>query len=171
MSNAASRDPAPPQGYLITFRCYGTWLHGDERGSVDRHRNAYGSPYIPGNRGWQRINQRALEHPPVTLDATRRRAVRDAIVDVCSELEWKLFALSVRTNHVHSVVAAPCAPERVLSRLKAAATLRMRDVGCWPHEHSPWSKGGSKRYLWSERHVANAIDYVLNQQDGPPKGV
>jgi len=22
-----------PLGYLITFRCYGTWLHGDERGS------------------------------------------------------------------------------------------------------------------------------------------
>jgi len=22
-----------PQGYLITFRCYGTWLHGDGRGS------------------------------------------------------------------------------------------------------------------------------------------
>ena len=24
------------KGYLITFRCYGTWLHGEERGSVDR---------------------------------------------------------------------------------------------------------------------------------------
>src|SRR5438093_13756827 len=24
-----------PLGYLITFRCYGTWLHGDERGSID----------------------------------------------------------------------------------------------------------------------------------------
>jgi hypothetical protein len=24
------------KGYLITFCCYGTWLHGDERGSVDR---------------------------------------------------------------------------------------------------------------------------------------
>jgi len=25
-----------PLAYLITFRSYGTWLHGDERGSVDR---------------------------------------------------------------------------------------------------------------------------------------
>ena len=24
------------KGYLITFRGYGTWLHGDDRGSVDR---------------------------------------------------------------------------------------------------------------------------------------
>jgi len=34
-------------GYLITFRAYGTWLHGDSRGSVDRFHNRYGSPLIP----------------------------------------------------------------------------------------------------------------------------
>src|SRR5256886_8163861 len=26
-----------PLVYLITFRCYGTWLHGDERGSYRRN--------------------------------------------------------------------------------------------------------------------------------------
>ncbi len=26
-----------PLAYLITFRCYGTWLHEDERGATDRH--------------------------------------------------------------------------------------------------------------------------------------
>jgi hypothetical protein len=25
------QDRSTPVGYLITFRCYGTWLHGDER--------------------------------------------------------------------------------------------------------------------------------------------
>ena len=35
--------------YFITFRCYGTWLHGDERGSVDRFHNIYGMPFIPKN--------------------------------------------------------------------------------------------------------------------------
>ena len=34
-----------PLAYLITIRCYGTWLHGDERRAVDRHGfNAYGAP-------------------------------------------------------------------------------------------------------------------------------
>ncbi len=32
-----------PLAYLITFRSYGTWLHGDERGSVNRFRNQYKS--------------------------------------------------------------------------------------------------------------------------------
>jgi hypothetical protein len=28
-----------PLAYLITLRTFGTWLHGDERGSVSRKRN------------------------------------------------------------------------------------------------------------------------------------
>ena len=28
-------DERIPLGYLITFRTYGTWLHGDKRGSVN----------------------------------------------------------------------------------------------------------------------------------------
>ena len=36
-----------PLGYLITFRAYGTWLHGDRRRSVDRFHNQYGTPDIP----------------------------------------------------------------------------------------------------------------------------
>src|SRR5687767_4505235 len=32
-------DTDVPLGYLITFRCYGTWLQGDTRGSIDRFHN------------------------------------------------------------------------------------------------------------------------------------
>src|SRR5262249_42685946 len=50
--------PDRPLAYLITFRCYGTWLHGDERGSTDRHRNQYGTPFIPSNEYWHTYNAR-----------------------------------------------------------------------------------------------------------------
>ena len=40
-------DNAFPLAYLITIRTFGTWLHGDLRGSVDRHgKNIYGAPRI-----------------------------------------------------------------------------------------------------------------------------
>ncbi|MGQ0761444.1 MAG: hypothetical protein ACT4OT_05435 [Acidobacteriota bacterium] len=42
-----------PLAYLITFRCYGTWLHGDERGSVDRKQNVYGTPKTAFNPAWK----------------------------------------------------------------------------------------------------------------------
>ncbi len=35
-----------PLAYFITFTCCGTWLHGDERGSVDREHNTPGTPVL-----------------------------------------------------------------------------------------------------------------------------
>ena len=90
--------------YLITFRCYGTWLHGDKRGSIDRFHNAYKSPYIEPNPRWHRHNAQALEGEPVILDARRRTSVERAIRETCQLRKWHLHALSVRTNHVHVVV-------------------------------------------------------------------
>jgi hypothetical protein len=69
--------------YLITFRCYGTWLHGDKRGSIDRFHNAYKSPYITPNPRWHRHNAQALEGEPVILDARRRTSVERAICETC----------------------------------------------------------------------------------------
>ena len=55
-----------PLGYLITFRCYGTWLHGDERGSVDRFHNWYGTPTFSPNPARQNQNSGRLRHAPVS---------------------------------------------------------------------------------------------------------
>jgi hypothetical protein len=45
------QDRRQPLAYLITFRCYGTWLHGEQRGSTDRrHYNRYGTPDMPVNK-------------------------------------------------------------------------------------------------------------------------
>ena len=159
-----------PLGYLITFRSYGTWLHGDTRGSIDRFHNLYKSPYIEPNEKWHRHNAQVLEHEPVVLNAAQRRAVDCAIRETCSFRKWYLHALNVRTNHVHSVVSIGSAPpERSLSAFKANATRQMREDGCWRQEFSPWAEKGSKRYLWNEQSLARAIEYVLyGQGDEPP---
>ena len=52
--------------YLITFRSYGTWLHGDDRGSIDRFHNRYKSPYIPPNIKWKVGMTRSLPLPVLT---------------------------------------------------------------------------------------------------------
>ena len=59
--------------------------------------------------------------------------------------------------------------ERALTAFKANATRQMREDGCWRRDSSPWAEKGSNRYLWNERSVAQAIDYVLyGQGDEPP---
>jgi hypothetical protein len=50
-----------PLAYFITFRSYGSWLHGDERGSVDRSHNQYGSPFLPHDDDWVKQEQQLLK--------------------------------------------------------------------------------------------------------------
>jgi hypothetical protein len=43
---------ARPLAYHITFGTYGTRLHGDERGTVDRAMNKPGDPIIGADSSW-----------------------------------------------------------------------------------------------------------------------
>src|SRR4051794_166911 len=96
-----------PLAYLITFRCYGTWVHGDRRGSMDRQEhNVYGTLRIPPNQKLERADTNGLRYMPVTLDALQREAVESAIGEVCEHRGFRLDAVNARTNHVHAVVAA-----------------------------------------------------------------
>lgn len=158
-------DTDTPLAYLITFRCYGTWLHGDERGSVDRFHNQYGSPRIVPNEKWHQYKTQLLKHSPVKLDAARRNSVELAVRETCKLRNWLLRAVNVRTNHVHAVISiGTVKPENALVAFKANATRQMKHNGYWRHEHSPWAEKGSKRRLWNERHIELAIDYVVNGQ-------
>src|SRR5436190_9476531 len=154
-----------PLAYLITFRSYGTWLHGDDRGSVDREHRRYRSPYAAPNETRRSHNYQTLKSEPVVLSASQRASVERAIRDTCSHRNWHLHAFNVRTNHVHAVVSIGAKkPELALNAFKANATRQMREDGCWLHSHSPWVDRGSKRYLWTERSVELAVDYGLYGQ-------
>src|SRR5687767_10625741 len=129
-----------PLGYLISFRTYGTWLHGDERGSTDRFHNAFRTPHIAPNEKWQKHIQRRLQSQPLRLNVAQRRSVENAIRETSDYRRWRLRALSVRTNHVHVVISIGNAPTaRALNALKANATRQMREDGNWRKKHSPWS--------------------------------
>jgi len=154
-----------PLAHLITFRCYGTWLHGDSRGAVDQFHHTYKAPFAPPNPRRNEHNRSMLKGEVVMLDASRRSSVERAIRETCEIRSWLLHALNVRTNHVHAVVSiGPKKSDTALNAFKANATRQMRQDGNWKHENSSWVDKGSKRNLWNERSVAQAIDYVVNGQ-------
>ena len=139
-------DTGIPLAYLITFRCYGTWLHGDERGSVDRLHNIYETPFIPHSQNLNDYIVSNLKHEPVELDTKKRDVVENAIRETCKIRNWGLLAINVRTNHVHVVVEVGAKPpNQVLIALKANATRQMREKGVWDFENTPWADKGSKR--------------------------
>jgi REP element-mobilizing transposase RayT len=156
-----------PLAVLFTFRCYGTWLHGDERGSVDRNHNTYGTPRIQPNPAWHKFNEELLSDPPFILNAASRTAVYQAIAETCAKRGWYEHATSVRTSHAHTVIDIGAKDSRgALAAIKANATRRLREEGLWTHDHSPWADKGSCRNLWNERSVWEAGNYVKNGQGG-----
>ena len=154
-----------PLAVFFTFRCYGTWLHGDERGAVDRNNNNYRAPKIPTNSNWRKHSQELLLHRPVTLNAESRQSVEKAIRENCSRRKWGLLALHVRTNHVHAVInIGSKKPADALIALKANATRQLREDRLWLYDHSPSAEKGSKRNLWNEISIWEACNYVINEQ-------
>ena len=153
--------------YFITFSCYGTRLHGDETGTVDRHHN------IPGNRPLSTNAQRAsaererMTHEPYALDQGRREAVLEPVREVALHRGWNLLAAHVRTTHVHIVVQAEVPPERVMNDFKAYASRRLDLLSHDPSGRKRWARHGSKRWLWKYQDVLDALRYVVVEQGEP----
>jgi REP element-mobilizing transposase RayT len=158
-------DTETPLAIFFTLRTYGTWLHGDIRGSVDRANNLYRAPRIEPNSNWRKYNEQRLLHPPFLLNAACRNSVEESIFETCLRRDWCLHAINVRTNHAHSVIDIGAKePALALIALKANATRRLREDGLSTYEHSPWAEKGSKRRLWHEKSVSEACNYVNNRQ-------
>jgi len=88
--------------YYITFTTYGTWLHGDKRGSIIREN---GVPLTLGKHtGINKHEYQQLKDDPVTLDPVKRRIVLEIIIKHCKIRQWHLYAAHIRSNHIHLVV-------------------------------------------------------------------
>lgn len=155
-----------PLAYLITIRTFGTWLHGDERKSVDRHgKNIYGTERMAANSKLQNKMLAGTNEPPFLFDKTQRASSESTIKEVCHSRNYFLHAVNVRTNHIHIVVSAQTAPEKIINAFKTYITRNLRQQNLIGTDLRVWSRGGSRRYLWKKRHIDLATDYVLYCQD------
>ena len=153
-----------PIAYLITWTTYGTWLHGDERGSFDRRGN-----YVPPDPARREAAAAKLTEDPVYLTPDQRAVVDALLVDACSRRGWVLHARNVRTNHVHAVVSAPVAGDHVRTRLKTLAAGRLTEhAGLQPSTGKngarKWfTEKGNVEEIWDDRHLEEAVNYVVDQ--------
>ncbi len=154
-----------PIAYHITFTTYGTWLHGDSRGSVDKQHNLYHSDFVSPNSKLHKKEQDKLKNPPIILDKTGRDIVLKTILEVCCYRGWITYAVHVRSNHIHVVVGGEEKPEKMMTDFKAYATRAIKGVnGNSSLIKKYWSRHGSTKYIWTKENLACAIDYVKNRQ-------
>jgi REP element-mobilizing transposase RayT len=151
-----------PLAYFITFTCRGAWLHGDERGSVDMRHNTYGTPFLQSDPDLQEREAELVE--PYLLDEPRRKIALNAIIEIASKKTWHLWAVHVRSNHVHVIVTALTPVERIMNDIKTAISRRLNKA--FPNEANVirWTRHGSTRYVWTETVLDEKICYVVEGQ-------
>jgi REP element-mobilizing transposase RayT len=156
-----------PPALFITFTTYGTWLHGDERGSVDRSHNRPGMPLRPGNFHLRRNRHALLRQPPFILGPRERTAVDAAIREVCAYRQWDLHALNVRSSHLHAVVVGDANGKRAMNEFKAYATRRLVREGTVPPGRRVWTEGGSVRIVRTVDELER-VCWCVNMEQGIP---
>ena len=72
-----------PLAYFLTWPTYGSRLHGDERGSVDREHNQPDTPMLDHNPKRLRWEREQMSLAPVILNDEERRIVAQTIQDHC----------------------------------------------------------------------------------------
>jgi len=147
--------------YLLTFGCYGQWLPGDERGSVDRTRGEHrGGPIAP-SASLVEQSLLAMSGSCCALSLPDVRLVLKAVREVCSFRGWGLLAAHVRSTHVHLVVDLPGESSDALRDFKAYASRALN------REHASrkhWSRGGGSQRLVTPEAIRTAVKYVAENQ-------
>jgi REP element-mobilizing transposase RayT len=154
-------------GYFLTWHTYGTWLHGDDAGSVDRGHNEFGTPRLAPDRARFERALGELKTEPLVLSNTARILVGKVMRDHCAIRAWDLRALSVRSNHVHVVIADPTVkPEFMVQQLKDWGTRKLRSHRIIGTTQRAWAEHASTIYLFEPGSLEAKIKYVNEMQDG-----
>ena len=132
-----------PMRYLITFTCYGSRLHGDASGTVDRLHNLAGSRLLEDDPHRESAELQRMQQEPYLLDSGARAAVLESMREVCLNRRWVFLAAHVRTNHVHVVVDAEARPEEVMNAFKSYASRALNSVEGGGRKR--WARHGSTR--------------------------
>ncbi len=153
--------PARSHPLFLTFTTYGTWLHGDERGSHNRKGNTFAERFPAPDPALIAQMKLRMKHAEYRLGDAARECVHAAITEHCAFKGWILHALNVRTNHVHLVVTAQgLSGARVLNEVKAWATRALRKREFVAQDQPAWTERGSKVVLDSPEGFAAAVHYV-----------
>jgi REP element-mobilizing transposase RayT len=164
--------------WLITSTTYGTWLPGDERGSVSPVCTEQGSwvlhnvpdtPYDAGDPKRHQLARSRLKGDPVFLSSDHAKVVVNQFQETARFRNWELHAVAVMRNHFHVVASASeeVNSSAILRDLKSYAAGALNKSFGKPAGGTWWTESGSRRPLPDEQALHHAIAYVLERQPSP----
>ena len=156
--------PSRPIAYHITFGTYGTRLHGDERGTVDRSMNCPGDPIIGADAGWWELERKRLRSHPVFLEPEQTAYAESVIPLVCARGGWEYHVGAAGPDHVHVLLTAEADGDAVRKWFKRWLGEAM--WAKWPRAEGTtwWAEGGSVKWVWERDYFENVFDYLNRQR-------
>jgi hypothetical protein len=153
-----------PLAYHITWGTYGTRLHGDPRGTVERAHNEYRTPVL--GRDPERLAEMNanLKFPPRKFTREQMVFVERTAPEVCRRGGWIHHASAAGPDHVHIVLASPHDPAVIRRLLKRWLGEELSNTWPIPSDATWWSEGGSIRWIGDIGYLNAATDYVRRQQ-------
>ena len=154
------------RAFFLTFRTYGTWLHGDRRGSNSRiHRTR-----IAPNDAWNDLMRGNLVAPEIVFTPDERAVLFDAILEfgLCGRYDVFIDAANVRSNHVHVLVTPrrPTTPEQLVNVLKGYLSGIVKTFPRFRDYRSVWARRFSGKVIFNANSWRNIAYYILLRQEG-----
>ncbi len=158
-----------PLAYHITVGTYGTRLHGDERGTVDRRMNKPGDPIIGRAEEWEKLERSLLKFPPVILTEEQRRFIEGAVPAVCEKGGWVFVNCAARPDHVHVQLKGSADGKAIRRWLKTWLGQELN--GKWPRPQGStwWAECGSVKWIWTDDYFENVYLYIDEQRTTPQR--
>ena len=154
-----------PVRYFITWTTYGSWLPGD-------------------TRGWRKTGSGEQQPRPLLEDWCKGKMKGDAILlsvqqrqkveDICNRhatiRNWRIDAISARSNHVHVAIEANADGITVRNQLKANATSALRGKPIPVLGEKIWTRGGDIEIIESDEDYDTVVRYIVEAQDRMERG-
>jgi REP element-mobilizing transposase RayT len=162
------RVDSPPIAYHITFGTYGTRLHGDERGTVDRSMNQPGDPIIGADRAWWELERNKLKFDPVVLTPEQMRFAESVMPSICERGAWEHRTGAGGPDHIHHLVTSAADGDAVRKWFKRWLGEAMSAKWPRPEGATWWAEGGSVKWVWTGAYYRAVFGYVDGQRASGP---
>jgi REP element-mobilizing transposase RayT len=160
--------------WFLTWRTYGTWLPGDERGFVDPvldeqgHRvihNLPGTPIDADNPRLRKYSQEIMRGTEVYLNSDQAAALLEQFQETARHRNWQLLAVAILPNHVHLIAGVNGDPDpaSLLRDFKSYGSRRLTRSWSIPASKTWWAESGSRRILKTDEYRLQAMLYIRNQ--------
>lgn len=156
----------------ITFGAYGKRMHGDEKPTVDRTNNRFGTPYLAPDHEREHGERMTMSAPAVLFTMEQRLFIEARVPEICVRGGWRYVLCAAEVDHLHTLLGIDCAIRGKQARkwLKRWTTEALDTR--WSAEKrtdgmSWFCERGSTLAVHDNEYFKNAYRYILKQRVTP----